>query len=162
MPDVLVKPGDIIRIKKGMIVRTRVPVKFFNNAKPFSQGAENASVVVGKIYKNSPYSREKVYKMLDLFLGSEFNVFLSEETLTKFVNDLPIDYEVKTFDTSYLEGEYVVFEALYLEKRIVTYQVFCYKKDNPDIKITFNQKGPGYKTVNKDIEVIGNIDQEVR
>jgi len=156
----LVRKDDIIQIKNGMNISARVPACVFDDSKPFSPEYTHAVVEVGKIYLSTPFSREKIIELLDAFISSKFNVFLSEEELKKFVNKFPVDYTVKSFNTSFLEGEYVVSEATFLEKRIMPYQVFCYKKDNPDIKIMFFQNCPVYKAnISEEIEVVGNINE---
>lgn len=160
MPTKLVKNGDIIRIKKGMNVITSVPINAFNKEKPFDKGYGENIVEVGQIYRSSPYSRKKIMEMLKNFLSSEFNANLPEEYLNIIIYKLQIDFEVNTFDTSFLEGEYVVYEACYLVKRIAPYQVKCFKKDNPKIRIKFYQMCPAYKAnISTEIEVIGNINE---
>ena len=155
----LVKIGDIIRLNKGMTVITRAPVWIFNKDKPFSKEYCETVVEIGQIYQRSSYSKNKIMEMIQSFFNSEFNATLEEEHLSSIVDKLKIDYHAKNFDTSFLEGEYVVSDARYLMKRIAPYQVTCYKKNNSEIKIVFYQDCSVYKANIKEIEVIGNVNE---
>lgn len=161
MPTKLVKIGDIIRIDKGMHIITQVPANVFNKEMPFSEGFIDDVVEVGKIYQSSPYSRDKILELINEFLNLKLNVSASNKDLNDFVDKLPIDYEVKSFDTSFLEGEYVVIDACFLNMLIAPYRVSCYKKDNPKIKMMFYQRSPKFKAnISTEIEIIGNLNEK--
>ena len=156
----LVKNGDVILIKKGMKVFAPIPLNMIEKTHPFQDKVVLGLVEIGKIYHSNPYSINTICSMIKNFVYEEFNADADYEVVDAFVSELPIDYEEKIFDSSIYEGEYIVTNAHYLEKRIIPYHVTCSKRDNPKICISFYQNTPMFSgNISEEIEVIGHINE---
>ncbi len=154
----LVKTGDIIRLRKGMHITTLVPSWICDKEHPFSKNRVSEIIEIGKVYRSNPFSSKEVLEKVKTFLHRSFNVEMKDIDLESFVDKLPIDYEVKEFDTSIFECEYVVKSADYLKILIHPYYVVCYKKDDPSVIVSFYQGVPfSNKNIDCEIEVVGHI-----
>ena len=152
-----VKKGDIIRLNKGMNIKVTLPEMYCDNEKPSSKEKVRLPITIGEILKTIPYSRKEVEEKVTEFCLKELGTNVSRKVVKDFVDSLPIDYQVKIFDTKYFEGEYIVVEARYLNIRIYPYYVKCRKRDDESVFVEFYQSCSVAKCNNDDVEVIGHI-----
>ena len=149
--------GDIIRLKKGMNVRTKITECVYNEEKPFSIEEIQGIIEIGKIYRSKQLSRNELIEKMREVLLKEFGTEVPDTKIKYIIDYLPINSKQKEYDSSSLEGEYVVKKAEFLEMRICPYRVICYRKDDPSIVVEFYQKSPRLKNNIKDIKAIGHI-----
>lgn len=141
----LIEVGDIILIEKGMKVRADIQEKFVNPRSPYSSKVVHATIEIGKVYENKPFSREEVARKMQKILFEQFGVGISENTaISLIVNYLNINYQIQKFDTSIYEGEYVVKSAGYYTSKLIRgpFPVQCYKKDDPSMLVDFYVDSP--------------------
>lgn len=146
----LLQKGDIIRLEKGMSVYANVPDNMLFSSRPFSTTETKSLVEIGRVYRKMETSKPKI--IAEIVAAINKVVEVSEQQVEDFVNSLNFDYSAKEFDTSIYEGEYVVDyvdsngggKAISLFS-VIEYpdgwHVYCYKKDNPSIKVDFYQTG---------------------
>ena len=154
----LLQVGDVIRLVAGMQVNANIPEKFFNDDKPFSSLLKIHKIEIGRIYHNNPFNAYQLKEALKPILEENLGVEASDSQIYDLLDSLPINYDIEEYDTSYLAGEYVVSSCgMPYPTKMFLWPVYCYKKDNPEIKISFWQRGGLDDPIIHDIRAIDHI-----
>lgn len=107
----LLRTGDVINIQKGKKVYVNILEKFVYRNRPFSNEMIQAEIIVGTVLNNF-INIEETKETFMSAIQDEFQLRLGKQADENIINSLVEDtlrsYTPETFDTSSLEGEYVV------------------------------------------------------
>ena len=139
----LLKKGDIIKLEKGMRVYTTIPTKFLNPAVPLSTEYTHSDISIGDILHRKLVPKNYLEEKIKRLFENEGISLKNDIKIPELVNSLNINTSAEIFDTSYLEGEYIVKNT---REDGGNYQhphghhVFC-RKLNSGVDVDFYQTG---------------------
>ena len=154
----LLKRGDVIRLEKGMMIRTNIPERIYEYDKPFSKETINAIIEIGRIYRSSFAKKDIIIGKIRHYL-EENGIGVSDGQVEDFINSLNINYNSEELDTSIYVGTYIVSEADFEKNKTGPYKVKCFKILDPTIRAEFYQNVSFYyRNCIPEIEVIGRCE----
>jgi len=147
--ETFLQEGDVILIKKGMKVYANLPIKFFAFNEPINDNITNKYIEIGTKLESQPITKSDILECVNKI--DKIISYLSNKNLNNKITDFLLsiidEKQSEIFDTSNLEGEYIVYRTCYdggstgRDEYPNGHHVYCENINNSNFKIDFYQSG---------------------